>query len=447
MKSVMTWIKANLTIVILLAVTVLVLPAAFVGSYMWNKKIRVAREAAASKAMTDLGALKLSYVLPSAFPGGTAVTLPMDVPNAGVSAFFKEHRDELEKQIAQVGDVAKRINSEGHEPLVAGLFPEATDKLKIFQMIDLLIGKDEKPSVYQMLLNRINAGGPADPVRIADLLEEEQARFTDAVKAKSNRDKLTAEEQQELDKKLVALRIGQYQNRAREISVYATADCLPRQVPVAAPAQAPDPATCWEWQFDYWTVQDLVRGVDAANTDSSGRRLTLDKATVKRIESIELPSSLAAIDPSITGRKNSAENKLYDVRHATMKLIVASARLPELIDAFSRTNFMTIIGLDVDRVDPWSDLDRGYYYGTDHVVRATIEIETVWLRSWTEAFMPQPVKDAISGTVAGGEAATAAPAAPATPRGRGAADEGAAPSRGKSRPAGPRGGRGGDGGL
>ena len=304
-KPVIAWMKANLTIVILLAVALLILPTAFVGSQLWNKKIRTSRETAANKAMTDLNALSVTYVLPSAFPGGAAISLPRPVPNAAISEFFKTQRDALDAQVAQVGAVARTINSAGHDPLVPGLFPEATDKLKIFQMVDLIVGKGDKPSVYQQLLNRINAGGPADPVRIAELLNEEEAKFIDGVRAKNNRDKLLPEEEMELKKKLIALRIGQYQARAAEISVYATPDCLPAGIPKEAPSEAPDPATCWEWQYDYWAVADLIKAVDAANTDPSGKRMSLDKATVKRIEKLTLDVAGAPTPVSITGRRTA----------------------------------------------------------------------------------------------------------------------------------------------
>ena len=52
------WMKANMAIVILSAVIVLVLPAAFVGTRMWNKQIQKNRETAANKAYNDLKALE-----------------------------------------------------------------------------------------------------------------------------------------------------------------------------------------------------------------------------------------------------------------------------------------------------------------------------------------------------------------------------------------------------
>src|ERR1043166_5466225 len=110
----MDWIKANLPIVVLSAVILLVLPAAFVGSSFWNKRIQRKREAEASKAVNDLKALSISYTLPSPFPGGTPTTKPLPVPNSTANNYFREHRQQLEEQVSKVADVAKQINQDHH---------------------------------------------------------------------------------------------------------------------------------------------------------------------------------------------------------------------------------------------------------------------------------------------------------------------------------------------
>jgi ribosomal protein L12E/L44/L45/RPP1/RPP2 len=175
----------------------------------------------------------------------------------------------------------------------------------------------------------------------------------------------------------------------------------------------------------------------------------VSEAPVKRIEKITLAPAMGPTDPSITGRHNASDNKLYDVRHATITAVVSSAGLPAFVNAISRTNFMSVIGLDFFPADAWGDLDKGYYYGTDHVVRAVIKVETIWLRGWTEALMPQTFKDALAGSSP--DAAAATPAA--TPRPAARAPEEEAPSvrnnkpkvKSTKRPSTKRGG-GGDGG-
>jgi hypothetical protein len=441
-KSIMPWIKANVPIVVLSALILLVLPASFVGSSFWNKHIQRKRSDEANKAWQDLDGLKISYALPTVFPGGTPITKPLDAPNPNVSGFFREHRKALEDQVSKVAGVAKELNQGDHGLLVQGLFvapppppdaggappatgapvptgtpvpaavpgaptpaPNAVDPLKALELVDLMVGKGDKPSVYQQALNSIHAGGPADAVKVAEVLEEIRQQYMDKVKAQSNRTTLTPDEQTELTKKLVDARIGEYRQHAADLSVYATRDNLPR-IP---PSESPDAATCYLWHFDYWMVSDLLKAVDAANT-FNGQRTPVEQSVVKRIERITLDPAGGDSTASITGRKSSAENKLYDVRDADLSVVVSSSRLPELINAISRTNFMTVIGLDFKDADPWTDLNDGYFYGDDPVVKAHLRIETIWLRSWTEALMPQQIRDLFTPPVA--EAAPAPAPAP-----------------------------------
>ena len=104
------------------------------------------------------------------------------------------------------------------------------------------------------------------------------------------------------------------------------------------------------------------------------------------------PGTLAPRDfsRSISGRL--APNGVYDVRPVTMTVVVSSAKLSDFLSAIERTNFMTVTDMDLEEVKVWDDLQKGYYYGPDHVVRATLTIETVWLRSWMSKYMPATFK-------------------------------------------------------
>jgi hypothetical protein len=95
---------------------------------------------------------------------------------------------------------------------------------------------------------------------------------------------------------------------------------------------------------------------------------------------------------SITGRVSSPENKLFDVRRARIELVVSSEKLPSVIEAFHSTGMMTVTDLDLEPIDVWEDLRQGYAYGNEHVVKASMEIEIVWLRSWTAGLMPATIR-------------------------------------------------------
>ncbi|QYU66940.1 hypothetical protein J4558_18530 [Leptolyngbya sp. 15MV] len=209
--------------------------------------------------------------------------------------------------------------------------------------------------------------------------------------------------------------------------MYATEDVLPATLPRAIPNEPPAVTTAFLWQADYWMVSDLLLAVATANS-RDGKLLSVMEAPVKRIESITLEplggqrssSGEEGMPPrarSFTGRVGGGADGLYDIRHAQVTLIVSSERLPEVLDAFSRTNFITVVGVELASVDARAELDRGYFYGPDHVVRATLEIETVWLRSWMQPLMPPEVSAMLTGVepdpsqaaAGGGGGASAAP--------------------------------------
>ena len=85
-----------------------------------------------------------------------------------------------------------------------------------------------------------------------------------------------------------------------------------------------------------------------------------------------------ALSPS--GR---ASNPIYDVRHAELRVIVDSRRIPTLLEAIGKVNFMTVIDFQMKDVDEYADLRDGYYYGVCDAVQLTLVIESVWLREWT----------------------------------------------------------------
>jgi hypothetical protein len=231
---------------------------------------------------------------------------------------------------------------------------------------------------------------------------------------------------------------------------------LPPVIPNEVPQTRPTLAQAFAMQTDYWFVQDLLSAVARANTEAGGLLTEVPRSAVKRIESIRLmpfAKAMAATDaeeddfggggggftdpysdpgynPSgfggggaaasqwggrgggggggstpaagatgptaqtHTGRA-AAESPVYDIRRAVMTVVVASERLPEVISAISATNFMTVTGMTATPVDVWADLSEGYFYGPEHVVRVTLEVESAWLRQWTRDAMPPAVRDAL----------------------------------------------------
>jgi hypothetical protein len=104
----------------------------------------------------------------------------------------------------------------------------------------------------------------------------------------------------------------------------------------------------------------------------------------------------AAIQPSydrsITGRQ---DNAVFDVRRVEVRLIAATAELPLLFDALAKVNFITVVDAAIERADPFAAAKQGFIYGKDPVSSVRLELETIWLRSWTAPLMPAKVREAL----------------------------------------------------
>jgi hypothetical protein len=465
-KPVLAWIKSNPVIVVLSALILLMLPSAWFVSSWWSNKIRSAQEQSAKRDWDKLKGTTIDYVVPSYEPNVAAVSFK-DVPNKALIKWFKEQRETLKAKADElvvkaeqfnkgVGPDAQTVGRSEHKPLVDGLFPPPASRddelLKLNEMEDSLLGLKGKPNPYQQMLDGARAGGPAEAARVAEVIQDMKARETEKVTA-GKRD-LTAEEQTELYKKLADRRLAEYQSRVTSLSFYATLESLPHDtrgsfVPTGShidPALI-EPMRLYIFQWDLWTLQDLVSAVKFANTGPDGKQKNVDQAIVKRIVSIEMdapegvesgedvrgagrdipgsanaapaagPAGMVPLDLniSVTGRGMGAFNPVYDIRRAKMTVVVASAHLQEFLEAIARTNFMTVTDLDLQEVNPWDDLKKGYFYGPDHVVKATIGIESVWLRSWTSGYMPPKLKAALKIP----EPPPADPNAPAPVKGQG----------------------------
>jgi hypothetical protein len=455
-SNILSWLKSNVLIVIFSVVMIVSIPVSFVLSGMWQESIRSARQKAADDEYKKIKAAEVNYTLPTYVAGQQPVSLKTP-PNAEVTAWFRANREELSTAAAEMAQRAEQFN-EGvgpdatavlrtpHRPLVEGLFPrganQEAERAKQYEMEEVLVAKRGRPNIYQQLLDSVRAGASADPVTINESIKDMLTRETEKITA--GKRGLTQEEQDVLLKQLSERRIAFYQAAARERGVFATMEVFPKApskgmntIPFGAiPEESITTPDLFINQWDYWVLSDVFAAVRLANSTSGGGGV--ENAVVKRIESIALfepeglyatedastaamgfgmepPSEpVAAIpgmvpeDPkaSITRRGMGKWNTVYDIRRVRMVAVVSSARLNDFLNAITRTNFMTVTSLNLTEVSVWDDLRDGYFYGTEHVVRATLEIESVWLRSWMLKYMPGPVRSALGVPRAEGDDST-----------------------------------------
>lgn len=215
----------------------------------------------------------------------------------------------------------------------------------------------------------------------------------------------------------------------------------------------PSEEVAYESQADLWILRDIVDAIRAANHIGEEGRSVLN-GPVKRLlrlqinrdgyvgmhtmgwavgtgstassgsmpianSSVYFPAeSMPQVENFFASPTGRVSNSLYDVKHARLDVLVDVQRLPELFEALDGINAMTVLDVDIDDVDEYKELRDGhYYYGKCDVVRASILVETIWMRSWTVAKMPAGTKKYLNIST-GGDPAAATPveSAPSTKR-------------------------------
>ena len=264
-------------------------------------------------------------------------------------------------------------------------------------------------------------GLPAPAEEVEFTLRQVKEREEQALGAEPGTE-LNEEDRATVDRTLRSERLRLYESRAQQLRFFAGPDAIVG-VDAWAGATAPPIETAWDWQWRTWIHDDVLSAVVRANSEAS----SVLGAPVKRVESVSVaPMTYAASAPddrrgggdggaapfdptqaveadysgSFTGRAGwpGRSNPLYDVRHADVVLIVRGESIPQVLDAFARTNLMTVVDLDVEAIPNLFDhLRAGYVYTVsgEDLVRVRLRVETLWLREWTAALMPPGVRAAL----------------------------------------------------
>lgn len=424
----MTWIKRNIWIVVLSVVSIVIFPVAWKFSSGMNKKLQEGLQKEVSAAFNSVNQT-VSYVGIQIDPNTPPIEKSGVAPNPFLTERFMQIRQAQQEQLNEVITLAETFNRRERTPLIDDLFPVPLGEYPILTKIAMnqlfVTGPGHPPSVYELLFNEINGGSPADPTDLKIDLQDLRSRSLAEKEAEDGNVRLSDDEKEEIEQKLIDRRIATYRQRANQLSVYVDMSCLPspddelwpRLYP-AQMAQPPAMAQCYMWQHDYWAISDVIAAIGNANTDVNGEPTSIPESPVKRIAHLELTSALiprealtggkdptagtvmdagaAPLNPDygygLTGRFSSPDNRLYDVRNVMLDVIVSMDKLPMFFDALAETNFITITDLDLEPVNVMSEISTGYYYGDDFVVKAKMKLEVLLLRSWTEPYTPDEVK-------------------------------------------------------
>ncbi|MDX2115567.1 MAG: hypothetical protein SFZ24_08095 [Planctomycetota bacterium] len=428
MKNLVPWLKSNLISVIAIAVALIAAPVMLFFAGRMSGKVRADVEAEVAQAISQLEQSDVTYEIQPYLSGLEPVSVksaPNEATTEAVAALLRS----VVEGAGKVRQAAIDFNSRGKTLLVDGsepaerLFPENTDTSARLKLLDRMVARF--PQAHEELLRSKRGGSPPSAERIRTaLLEVFNKEIARRTTGRTERD-LTPEDRAELTKLLGERRMALYRGESGELSFYAAPSAFTRVTPWD-PAQPLPIEVAWEWQHLYWIHADIIEAVAAANSDDVGAWLPVHRAPVKIVESVrvlvpgeevtrgpgqqqapaaasaggptdgaaEVPRSFAVAHTGRAAAPNAA-NPLYDIRYVDVSLIVSSSRLPTVLSAFSRVNFMTVVDVDLEEFDPFPFIARGYDLGSDHLVRAKLRVETIWLRSWMKKWMPPTVRRSL----------------------------------------------------
>ena len=410
-KAMLAWAKSNPVIVASVAVMVIA-PAA---AWWFASDMHAAADEAASKRAQEFAALdKLEKSSVEIALPGRAPEQRTGVISARTVRAYQELAERFRGDAVELQSVALERNRRSRDSLFVDITVTRANNNTVAETVH---GKVIERA--DATLRRLRAGSPPDEQSVVDQLQRTQDQFI-AREQKPDRKSLGADEADRLGKQLLERRLQLYADAARSVSFYAERGDLGLPLSSAEAGKQPTEAVLFGWQWRMWIVEDFLEAVAAANAPYKS---VLD-APVKRILSIQVredalpaaaqpapaegeggeaqpaaPAALAPIDPkspvtydfsrSFTGR---ASNHLYDVRQLSVRMVVSTSRLPEVMDAIARANFMTILSMEMRPADAFAAAAEGFIYGPESVSEVRMTVESLWMRQWLAKLMPRDLQ-------------------------------------------------------
>ncbi len=435
MNTVLAWVKSNVYSVIFVGVMIV---APIVLGIVAGKI-----NAGVTSEVKERGATLVQLKQLEKTPVDFVSAVGRSRPVKSTILVNQQFLDRYQEVVGRISDDAKRIRQEAlnfnradRDVLFPGLFPEpAPTQLETIprRMYMALV------AAYERLLVDMRAGAPPSAESMGEILEAAEERFRTQILIKPGGQRLTDDDTIWLKEQLTNTRLSHCAETAKGIGIYTTLASLnvPDESLVPPRAEAQGMVQLFQWQWSLWITQDIVGALSDANEPFE----SVLEAPVKRLVSLvefgapvvaggsaggggsgfnagfapgggrgagsgaSTPAggkAAAPLDParevpldfaySFTGRKT---NPLYDVRLIQLVLIVETARIPVVLDALSRKNFITILDAKLEAVDAFEEVREGYFYGSAGVSKLTLDVETVWLREWTAPLMPPDLKLAL----------------------------------------------------
>ncbi len=428
MKKVLAWLKVNWPIVLCSLVILGALPAGIIIGGSFQQKLVDDVKTTVEADFKDLNADKMTYDIPAPIPGQPKFDFAGQPPNARVIEEFSKRREELSGQLGSVAGQAVEFNRGDHKPLIDGLFPDppTAGQQKRAEFTKAYIALADK------LIATVNGGPPPAQAAVFDTVRtfKDQQVIKATTELGKDVKEMPVERIDQIREQLVEMRKNAYRARAQEISLYIERDAI-ESIPPKIPERDFDMRESWDRQEQAWVLQDLFKAIKnvndraAAEAGGAGVPASVVKrvmavimvphpfistampaapegtdALTEKLEGSAAPTGPAVVqlDPKrVSGRASgwSAKNMAFDVRRIQVSVIVSTQRLPLLLDELTATNFITATIANITGVPARDQLELGYYYGEEHVVKLDLVLEWCWLREWTGPLMPAEIKKMV----------------------------------------------------
>ncbi len=407
-QAVLAWCKANIVIVICCVVILGALIAGPVVSGGFNKEIQddVKKQLKKVKDIDRAGRAKFSW---PDDPAGSQVLITKDHVKA-----YQEVANQIAAQSDALTQVAIQANQGDQTVVMPELFPAPADRQRDLEVLPPELYRRIMAG-YDQIMSTLIAGGPLPQQEVLAELNAKRVDYLDRNLRLKENEQLDATQQKALRDYLSAERLSMYVDRASAIGVYLSRETLDPPTYVSTDRPTLDEMFHWQWRL--WVLERIagvvkevnggdnailspihaidqleIRGLMETTTPAASDRSMLGKKSQGRPDQGGGGVARAgATDPtvSITGRMT---NEMHDVVMVDLDLVVTLDRVDEVLDAFDRPGVMTVVDLAMQQVDVMDRLKDGYYFGDSAVVRLVLTIETIWLREWTAALMPNEVR-------------------------------------------------------
>ena len=484
-SKVLEYVKQYLVIAICVIVTIAALVGLPMVSAGWNEEVQKNIKSRSSYFSRISKLEKTNFQVPGSSQSQETVV------NRKLLDAYEQITASMLEDAQRVTQVAMTRNQQSHDVLMPDLFPKPPEGYGAMDVLPRRM-HEKLMAGYEQLLASVNAGSPPPAKEVEVSLQAARRRFLEQMMAKDESDELTEEETKQLKQQMTGERLEIYKDRAAEIGIYFGLEAIsPPEFDRARPPSITD-LFSWQWRYwVVEELADVIRSVNSTTElqnpikriDSirlTGLMQLLHEAGASggqggrgagrrggggspappsrfgggapsgprgpaaggrgrpgsgpaggspggpALEMASAPSAGATnFDVSVSGR---ISNQLYDVVLVELDMVVATASIPQVLDAFARQNFMTVLDLGLQPEDAFKAVKDGFYYGSENVSRLKLVVETVWLRSWTRQFMPDEVRASLgvpldpppapAGGAMGGNERPQRPGGPPRPGGR-----------------------------